>query len=125
MLGKLALVMLMSKDGSLEELGVYGLFVSSIALLNYLQGLEFNRFTAREITDQNSTQASRMIVNQVVVHLITYTVALPLSLLVFFGGFLSWDFAFYFLWVAVFSHLGQEANRLLVIFSKFLDFHSL
>jgi len=118
MLSKLALVMLMTEHDSLEMLGVYGLFVSSIALLNYLQGLEFNRFTTREILDQEPYQSTLMVGNQLVVHFLTYIVVLPLSLVVFTGGFLSWEFLFSFIWIAIFSHLGQEANRLLIVFAK-------
>ena len=40
-LGKFALLMCISKYGELADLGVYGIFVSSVMLLNYIQGISF------------------------------------------------------------------------------------
>jgi len=118
MLGKLALVLYFSKYGTFDDLGVYGLFLSSVGLLNYLQGLEFNTYTAREIVNQDRIKAARMVTDQTFVHLLTYGIAMPLSLLVFVGGFLSWEYLLYFLWIAIFTHLGQEVSRLLIIFAS-------
>ncbi|RBP49890.1 O-antigen/teichoic acid export membrane protein [Arenicella xantha] len=116
MFSKLVLVLLLTKYSGLEQLGIYGLFVSSVAVLNYLQGLEFYRYTARELSLSDPERNTQMIVNQFAIHLVTYLVILPISVFAFCGNFLPWELLGFFLWISVCSHIGQEANRLLIVF---------
>lgn len=118
MLGKFALLLSISKHGSLESLGIFGIFVSSVMFLNYLQGIEFHTYSAREIISQPLQMRATVIWNQIIVHLVTYLFILPMALLVFWGGFLSWEFLWLFYLIVIVTHIGQEIQRILIFISK-------
>lgn len=117
MVSKLVLVLLLTKYVGLEQLGIYGLFVSGVVVLNYLQGLEFHRFTARELSLSEPERNTKIILNQFAAHIVTYMVILPIATLVFFSNFLPWELLGFFLWISVFTHIGLEINRLLIVFA--------
>ena len=118
MLGKFLLILLLSKQGTLTDLGIYGLFITTVVLVNYAQGIEFHSFAGRELICGAESNRASIIGNQTLVYLITYALLLPLVLLVFVGQVLSWELVYLFYWIVVVTHLGQETHRALIVLSQ-------
>ena len=116
--GKFLLITFLSKWFSLADLGVYGLFVTTIIFVNYIQGIEFHAYATREILATVPTQQPALVFNQTIAHFAIYALVLPSCWFIFSGGFLPVYLLGYFLSVAVMTHLGQEIHRLLIVLAR-------
>jgi O-antigen/teichoic acid export membrane protein len=112
--GKLLLVLYVGKYLSLADLGVYGLFSTTVLLAIYLVGFDFYTFAARELLARPAAARPALLRDQLVCHLFGYALLLPALLLVFFFGFLPWALLGVFYWVLVTTHLCQEIHRTLI-----------
>ncbi|MBK7896478.1 MAG: polysaccharide biosynthesis C-terminal domain-containing protein [Anaerolineaceae bacterium] len=116
--GKFILVTYLATVFSLADLGIYGLFITSVVLVTYLLGLEFHTYTTREILAVKPEARPNIVLNQIVMHVGAYLLVLPFVLLIFWGGFLPWSTALLFYVVVIFVHIGQEIYRILIILSR-------
>ena len=101
-----------------SELGIYGLFASTIGLAIYILGFEFYTFTTREILARSQVTWAPMRRDQGVFHRLVYVSILPMLLLLFRGGVLPWPYVFWFYILLIGEHLGTELYRLLCTISR-------
>lgn len=101
-----------------SDLGLYGLIAASIGYALFLVGFEFYTYSTRELINAPQNEWGGMLKNQVVFYLFSYSFSLLLILIVFGGGWLPWDYLWWFLVLLLLEHLAQELNRLLVVMSE-------
>ncbi len=100
------------------NLGVFGIFSTSLALLIYFIGFDFYVFNTREIL-KSPKEIIEKLRNQLFFHSIGYIIVLPISLyLIFSFGFISMEYLWLFVFLIVSEHLGQELYRLLTTLEK-------
>jgi len=109
------------------DLGIYGLFYSTIVLSIYFIGLDFYTFSTREIIAAKGTDRLTFIRNQFAFHLYSYLIILPILLPVFFYDILPVRYMLWFYIVLIFNHLSQEFIRIFIalsrsIFANFISF---
>lgn len=114
---KFLLVVVISKYLSLEQLGEYGIFVTTITLATFLLGYDFYTYSARQLIYEEDKQLI-YIRDQFLFYLVFYIVILPLFLSIFFVGLIEWKYLVYFYFILVFEHLSQELYRLFTSLSK-------
>ena len=127
MLAKFLLIIYIAKYLSVDELGEYGLFVTTITIAIYFLGLDFYTYNTREILAKEKNERLPLIRDQFIFHLLVYVIVLPLLLTVFTLGIINTEFIVYFYLILVFEHLSQELYRLYTtlqkpIFANFLLF---
>jgi len=81
-------------------------------------GFDFYTYATRELINTDRSQWLGLLRDQSVFYGITYAVILPLSLFIFWYGFLPWTLALWFFPLLVLEHVAQEFNRLLVAMSE-------
>lgn len=105
---------------SLDEvnLGIYGLFVTSITMLIYFIGFDFYVFNTREIIASKDNILDKVI-NQLYFHIAVYLLVIPLATfsLIFFD-IIPVNFLLVFLVLIIAEHLGQELYRLFTALEK-------
>jgi O-antigen/teichoic acid export membrane protein len=117
-LGKFLLITFLARFLSLADLGIYGLFQTSVLLVIAILGFEFHTYTTRQILRVGDGERPLMVRNQSVMHLLAYLLILPLTLIIFWGAFLPWQIAIYFYLITILLHMGQEITRLLITLSR-------
>ena len=127
MLAKFLLVVYIGKYLSVDDLGEYGLFVTTVTIAIYFLGLDFYTYNTREILAKDKEKRLPLIRDQFIFHLVVYALVLPLLLLVFTFEIIPIEFIVYFYLILVFEHLGQELYRLFItlkqpLFANFLLF---
>lgn len=96
------------------EIGLFGIIYAIVAIFVQLVGVEFHYVNSREIASSSSKEhASRLIRGQIVLHLFSYVIAVPVLSLVFFGGILDWLYFYLIACLVVVEHLCQELFRFL------------
>ena len=119
MVSKFAFILFLGKY-SVDEtnLGIFGLFSTSIALLIYIIGFDFYVFNTREILGSKKDLIDK-ITNQLIFHLSAYLIVIPISLFfVFKLDFLPLEYLWIFLALLISEHLGQELYRLFTTLEK-------
>lgn len=114
---KFLLIFLMAGFLSPGELGIYGLISITISLSIYILGMDFYIFNTRELLKSEVEKVS-LIRDQVVFHLIVYSIVLPLLVFMFLMEILPWKYFLYFYLILILDHLSQELSRLLITLSK-------
>ena len=127
MLAKFLLVIYIGKYLSVEDLGEYGLFITTITIAIYFLGLDFYTYNTREILAKEKDQQLQLIRDQFIFHILVYVIVLPILLTVFTFGLIKREFIAYFYFILIFEHISQEFYRLYItlqkqIFSNFLLF---
>jgi len=127
MLAKFLLIIYIGKYLSVDELGEYGLFVTTITIAIYFLGLDFYTYNTREILAKEKNKRLPLIRDQFIFHLLVYVIVLPLLLTIFTLGLINTEYILYFYLILVFEHLSQELYRLYTtlqkpIFANFLLF---
>jgi len=74
---KLVLTIAIARLLGPEDLGVYGLVVSAVALSVFALGFEYHYFTIRKLIPMNAIDRAAMIRDQVGLHVLTLAIALP------------------------------------------------
>ncbi|WP_457593293.1 oligosaccharide flippase family protein [Hydrogenimonas sp.] len=118
MLAKFLLIIYIGKYLSVDELGEYGLFVTTITIAIYFLGLDFYTYNTREILSKPQEERFPLIRDQFIFHLIVYVVILPLLLSVFAIGIIETRYIVYFYLILIFEHLSQELYRLYTTLQK-------
>ena len=89
---KFALSIIVIKELSVEDYGVFGLFQSTIIILTFIIGFDFYTFSSREILKKNTKSFSFYFTNQLVFHLLVYIFILPFTYFVFKLGIIDLNF---------------------------------
>jgi len=117
-LSKFLIVVYIAKYFSTDDLGVFGLFNSTIILAIYLLGFEFYNFNTREILSVTPDKISRYIRDQFLAFAFTYLIVLPALLLVFFQDFLPAEYLIWFYAILITDHLSVEFYRIFTVLSR-------
>ncbi len=117
-IAKFALSLIVVKNLGVSELGVYGIFQTTVLLLIYVLGFDFYTYNAREITRIYSRPLIFYLSNQFTFHAIAYLIVLPLTLFLFMGNVVEKEYILLFYLVLVSEHISQELYRILVIIKK-------
>ena len=115
---KFVLIFALAKLLQPAEVGLYGLLAVTIAYVMMALGFDFYSYATRELINTDRKDWSALLRDQGVFYGITYAIILPLSLLIFWHGFLPWSLALWFFPLLVLEHIAQEFNRLLVAMSE-------
>jgi O-antigen/teichoic acid export membrane protein len=113
--GRFVLIFLITYEYSPRDLGVFGIFSTSIILAVQLVGLDFYVYTSREFIKPDSDR-STISFNQLCFHFVCYALAVPLSSMLFFSGLLPWSYFLVFTGILILDHLSNEVYRLLIVF---------
>ncbi|WP_373515398.1 lipopolysaccharide biosynthesis protein [Persicitalea sp.] len=111
---KFILIMYMARVLPTKDLGIYGLFVSTVTYSLYLVGMDYYNYVVRELLMLPESEWAWLIRDQFVFYLITYSIIFPLLLLIFWGDLLPWNLIGWFFAILVFEHLSQEIYRILI-----------
>jgi O-antigen/teichoic acid export membrane protein len=117
-IAKFLLSILIVKKLSVTELGVYGIFQTTVTLLIYLLGFDFYTYNARELIKNDQKSNDFYIGNQMIFHGLVYLVVLPLSLFIFFYKVIEINYIIYFYSILVLEHISQEIYRILIVLKK-------
>ena len=105
-----------TKELPTSDLGIYGLFVITVSLITYMIGLDFYNYAMRELL--KSKQPLSLIANQSFLHIVSYTLLIPLTLLIFGMDLLPRRLIWFFVILSISEHLSQEIHRILVTFTE-------
>lgn len=118
LIGKFILLFVLAKYLSMEELGIFGLFTTTITLSTLLIGLDFYNFSIREIVT-NRDRIADYIFNQFIFHSFLYIVIFPiLFIIIFYSGFIPSKYLIWFYSILIFEHISQEMFRLFTVLKK-------
>ena len=96
LVSKSLLLLVLARYLSVAELGTFGILVVTLGLAMYLLGMDFYVFNTREILAREPAEAPRLLRDQLVFHVLCYSLALPLLLLIFQFGMLPWRLSLLF-----------------------------
>jgi O-antigen/teichoic acid export membrane protein len=116
-LAKFLLSILIVKSLGVADLGVYGIFQTTLTLLVFALGFDFYTYNTREIP-RGEQSTGFYLGNQGVFHLIVYLLILPISLLIFDFNVIDPQFLVYFYAILIFEHISQETYRALIVFKR-------
>jgi O-antigen/teichoic acid export membrane protein len=114
LVGKIVLLIGFARYLTPAQVGLYGLLVVALNLSVFLVGLDFHAFNTRELLRGSPEEAPVRVRDQFVVHGITYLLAFPLLLSLFFLDVLPWSLVLLFYALLVGEHVGRELQRVLV-----------
>ena len=114
LVSKFVLLASLAKWLSEDDVGLYGLFDSTVIFSVGLIGLEFRFFSTREIVCSPLSSVSRMVRDQYVFYALCYPLIIPLVLGVFVAGVLPWSVVGWFFPMLILSHSSQELQRILI-----------
>ncbi len=103
---------------SVHDLGVYGIFQTTVTLLIYVLGYDFYTYNTRELLDEKKDDIRFCLFNQTVFHALLYLIVLPLSVLLFFYDVVDFEHMVYFYLILVVEHVSQEMYRILITLKK-------
>ncbi|MFX0556026.1 oligosaccharide flippase family protein [Maribacter sp. CXY002] len=115
---KFLLSILIVKKLSVNDLGVFGIFQTTITLVIYILGFDFYTYNARELIKNERGSINYYIGNQAVFHLLVYLIVLPLSFFLFLKNIINIEYVLYFYIILVFEHISQEIYRMLIAIKK-------
>lgn len=97
------------KELSVIDMGVYGLFTTTLSISITILGFQFSSYSTREILARTGQQRVLCIRDQFVFYALTYIVFLPLALFIFVFDVLPWNFIFWFYLLVILEHIVQES----------------
>jgi O-antigen/teichoic acid export membrane protein len=115
--GRFLLVILITYKFAAEELGIFGVFSTSIILGVQLVGFDYYVYASRELLKDHADRAF-IFWNQFLFQLVIYVLATPALLFVFSYEFLDWSYFYIFFLILLLEHISGEQYRLLLLFGK-------
>jgi len=115
---KFVLIIYLAKYFSIDDLGVFGLFFSTISFAVYFLGFDFYNFNTREIILHPESKTGMLIRDQFIYFSIIYLFVLPFLIIVFQLDFLPYKYIFWFYAILLFEHISIELYRIFIAISK-------
>jgi O-antigen/teichoic acid export membrane protein len=118
---KFALLIVLGRFFSLEDLGVYGLMVASVAIAIFVVGAEYKYFTLRALVARQASFQTAILRDQAVFYGVIGAILLPPLILVFWTG--TWSpvpraVLLWFLLLTVVELAAQEAGNALLALGR-------
>jgi O-antigen/teichoic acid export membrane protein len=114
---KFLLSIVVVKELSISEFGVYGIFQSTVLIGTFIIGFEFYNYSHRELKS-NKFSYDFNIQHQLLFHLITYLVAIPIIFLSINNNIIDSEYLVFFIFILIGEHLSQELYRILILQGK-------
>lgn len=114
MASKFILIFVLAKLFSVEDVGVYGLFIATLSFGVLLIGADFYTYSQRELLARPREEWGNVVQQQVKAQLILYLVLVPPLIIIFVFGLLDWRWFYWFIALLFVEHIAQEVNRLLI-----------
>ncbi len=111
------LLFFLGKYFSLNDLGIYGMFFTTVTLTLFLVGLDFYTYSNREVLYAREEGKLSVLRDQLVFYLVTYSVFLLPLTLIFFYEMLPFNYIIFFYVILVLEHLSQELYRIFTMLS--------
>lgn len=115
---KFVLSILIVKELSVADYGVFGIFQTTITLAIYLLGFDFYTYNTREILKVSEKSIADCLMNQLLFHGVLYVMVLPLLLGVFFFNVIDFEYIYLFYLILITEHISQEVYRILIVLKK-------
>ncbi|NAS10974.1 oligosaccharide flippase family protein [Poritiphilus flavus] len=115
---KFLLSILIVKKLGIYEMGVFGIFQTTVTLLIYLLGFDFYTYNTREILKQQARGLNYYLVNQLFFHGLIYLLVLPAVIFVFLYNVVDFQYIWFFYGILVAEHLSQELYRILIVLKR-------
>ncbi len=110
------LVLGLGKYYSTADLGLFGLFNTTVTIVIFFLGFDFYSYAHREILKKDKDNQLEFITGSIAFFAITYLIVFPACLIVFFFNVLPLEYLFWFYIIVFFEHISQELYRLFILF---------
>lgn len=118
MASRFVLIFAIAKLLTPAEVGLFGLMLATVSLSVLIIGADYYTYAQRELLARPAESWSFVIQHQAKAQVLLYLLLLPAQIIIFIGGWMDWQFAFWFFALLIFEHVAQEINRLLVAMHK-------
>tara|TARA_R110002051_G_scaffold315015_1_gene392866 strand:+ start:1498 stop:2727 length:1230 start_codon:yes stop_codon:yes gene_type:complete len=115
---KFILSVIVIKSISVEEYGNFGLFQSTIIIMTFVIGLDFYSYASREILNKGIDTFNFYFKNQLIFHLASYFLIIPLSYFLFKWKIIDSVYSHIFVIILISEHISQELYRMLIVLKK-------
>ena len=115
---KFILPILIIKELSIADYGVYGIFQSTILIGTFVIGFDFYNYSFREITEENNRSFNFCFQHQLIFHLIGYIILIPIFFFTVSDDLIAANYLWLFIIILVGEHISQELYRLLILVGK-------
>ncbi|MFT7156548.1 MAG: O-antigen/teichoic acid export membrane protein, partial [Parvicella sp.] len=119
--GRFLLIFLITKFLSIEDLGVFGIINTSIALGVFLIGFEYHNYHTRKLLQIEFSEVPSKVRDQFGFHLVCYILIIPILYLFFISELIPSYLFFLFALVLFLEHMGQEIYRILLAFGNIIE----
>jgi len=126
-LGRFLILIGIGKYLTVEDLGIYGLFYTSVIIAIYIIGFDFYTYNTRELIAAKKDKNLHLILDQFIFHAAFYMIMLPALLSIFFMDIVPIKYIYMFYLVLIFEHISQELYRVFTalkktVFANFISF---
>lgn len=112
------LLLALAKILSPTDLGSFGLMLATVLFGVLVLGADFKRYSHRELLARTPDEWPFVIQNHYRAQLLLYAVILPLHLIIFIYGFISWENIVWFYLLLVSVHIALEIEGFLIAMHK-------
>ncbi|NQY11001.1 MAG: polysaccharide biosynthesis C-terminal domain-containing protein [Flavobacteriales bacterium] len=116
--GRFLLIFYIGANFSVELLGDYGIFFTTVTLSVLIVGYDFYAHTNRELLKVNEEDQGNLLFNQLIAHAIVYLITLPFFYLLFYFEYISSDLLILFYLLLALEHIGLEIFRILIVLEQ-------
>ncbi|EJH2659234.1 oligosaccharide flippase family protein [Salmonella enterica] len=114
LLTKFIFIILLARFLQASDLGLYGLISAAVGYGIFVVGFEFYTYSTREIIKSHKENLFFILKNQVLFYLISYTLCIPVFIILVYLNILPRGSEYWFIALLFFEHLSQEINRVLI-----------
>ncbi|EFT9412792.1 oligosaccharide flippase family protein, partial [Salmonella enterica] len=114
LLTKFIFIILLARFLQASDLGLYGLISAAVGYGIFVVGFEFYTYSTREIINSHKETLFFILKNQVLFYLISYTLCIPVFIILVYLNILPRGSEYWFIALLFFEHLSQEINRVLI-----------
>ena len=115
---KFLLVIFLAKYLEPEDVGAYGFLLATAASAAILLGADLYNYTHRFLVTDDLKERGRIASNFASSLAVSYFVALPLLLLLFWVGYIDTSYLLWFYALLVVDHISDELSRILIVLDK-------
>lgn len=114
---KFVLTIFIGKYFNTYDLGIYGLFITSVTFFSLIIGLDYYNFSNRNLISSKEEEKIGVLKEQFFLYFCSYILFLPI-LLVIGDYFLPSPHLFYFVVIVILDHFSQELFRITISLEK-------